>query len=78
MKTTVSVPVAVFREAERYARKAGKTRSHLYSEALRQYLLQHAPDAVTSAMDEALAKIEQRGDALAQAASSRMLRRESW
>jgi metal-responsive CopG/Arc/MetJ family transcriptional regulator len=78
MKTAVSVPDNVFKEAERYARKAGKTRSQLYSEALRQYLLHHAPDAVTQAMDEAIAMIDQREDTFAQAASRRMLRRESW
>ncbi len=78
MKTAISVPDEVFAEAERYARKMGKTRSQLYSDALRQYLLQRSPDAVTQAMNEVCEKVDQRQDGFVRAASRRMLRRESW
>jgi predicted transcriptional regulator len=78
MKTAVSVPDEVFREAEQYARRTGKTRSQVYSHALRQYLLQHAPDEVTRAWDEVCDKVDQREDAFAQKASRRLLRREAW
>lgn len=78
MKTAISVPDDVYRDAERYARKAGKTRSQLYSDAVRQYLLQHTPDAVTEAMNDACAKIDQSEDGFARAAAHRALRRESW
>jgi hypothetical protein len=77
MKTAISVPGKVFTEAERYARTMGKTRSQLYSDALRQYLLLHAPDAVTQAMNDVCEKCDQ-DDGFVRAASRRMLRRESW
>lgn len=78
MKTAVSVPDKVFTEAERYARKTGKTRSQLYSDALRHYLLHHAPDAVTQAMNDACAKLGEQDEGFVRAASRRMLRREQW
>ncbi len=78
MKTAISVPDEVFRDAEQYARKTGKTRSQLYSDALRLYLLQHAPDAVTEAMNDACNRLDQREDGFVRAASRHALRRESW
>ncbi len=78
MKTAISVPDDVFAEAERYARKTGKSRSQLYSEALRQYLLRHAPDAVTAAMNEVCAKVGQQDDEFLRAAGRRLLGREKW
>ena len=78
MKTAVSVPDLVFREAERYAQKTGKSRSQVYSDALRQYLLQHAPDAVTDSMNDACAKAQEPDDGFMRLAARRILRRESW
>jgi metal-responsive CopG/Arc/MetJ family transcriptional regulator len=34
MKTAVSIPDRIFREAERHARRSKKSRSQLYAEAL--------------------------------------------
>ena len=52
MKTAISLPDRVFREADRHARRTGKSRSQLYAEALAEYLARHAPDAVTDAMNQ--------------------------
>ena len=60
MKTAVSLPERVFREAERYAKRSRKSRSQLYAEALSEYLARHAPDEVTARMNEV---IEQLGNA---------------
>lgn len=80
MKTAVSVPDEVFREADRYARKTGKSRSELYSDALRLYLLRHAADAVTDAMNGVCDTLGARAqdDGFVRAASRRMIKRESW
>ena len=78
MKTAVSLPDEVFAEAEHYARKAGKTRSQLYGEALREYLLHHSPDAVTKAMNDACADLDQQEDGFLQTAARRILKRETW
>lgn len=47
MKTAISLPEKVFREAERFARRVRKTRSRLYAEDIAEYLARHAPDDVT-------------------------------
>lgn len=78
MKTAISVPEKVFRDAERYARKTGKTRSQLYSEAVEQYLLRHDEDAVTASINQVCEKVGQQDDGFVRAAAAHMLRRESW
>jgi metal-responsive CopG/Arc/MetJ family transcriptional regulator len=60
MKTAISLPDAVFRDAERHARRTRKSRSQLYAEAISEYLARHAPDEVTEDMN---AVIDQLGDA---------------
>jgi metal-responsive CopG/Arc/MetJ family transcriptional regulator len=51
MKTAISLPDRVYREAERHARRTRKSRSQLYAEALAEYLARHAPEEVTEAMN---------------------------
>ena len=51
MKTAVSLPEHVFKEAERFARRQKKSRSQLYAEALAEYLARHAPNDITEAMN---------------------------
>jgi len=60
MKTAVSLPDRVYREAERHARRTRKSRSQLYAEALSEYLARHAPDEVTDGMNVI---VDQLGDA---------------
>ncbi len=78
MKTAISVPDAVFREAERFARRARKSRSQLYTDAVREYLERHAPDAITEAMNRVWDQVAQGETAFAAAASSRLLGKETW
>lgn len=54
MKTAVSVPNDVFDKAERLARAAGRSRSEVYSAALREYVARHDPDEVTAAINRAM------------------------
>ena len=44
MKTAISIPDDVFERAERLARHTKKSRSQLFSEAVREYVARHAPD----------------------------------
>jgi metal-responsive CopG/Arc/MetJ family transcriptional regulator len=78
MKTAISLPDDVFREGERYAHKTGKTRSQLYGEALRHYLLQHTPDAITEAMNRTCDELNQAEGHFVTLAAKRMLKKESW
>jgi metal-responsive CopG/Arc/MetJ family transcriptional regulator len=52
MKTAVSIPDDVFEGAERLARRTKKTRSQLFSDAIKEYLARHAPEDVTDAWIE--------------------------
>lgn len=78
MKSAISIPDELFAQAERLARRSGKSRSQLYSEALRDYLARHAPDEVTEAMDRVVAEIQQPEDKFVSRASRRILERIEW
>ena len=51
MKTAVSVPDEVYLKAERLAKNAGRSRSEVYSTALREYVARHELDDVTDAVN---------------------------
>jgi metal-responsive CopG/Arc/MetJ family transcriptional regulator len=57
MKTAVSVPDDVYQRAERLAKRERRSRSEVYSAALREYVARHDPDEVTEALDEALTNV---------------------
>jgi len=79
MKTAVSLPDAVFRAAERHAKRARKSRSQLYAEALAEYLARHAPDEVTAAMDRVVERLGAAGpDPMLAAAARRVFDRVEW
>ena len=78
MKTAITVPDGLFRQAEQYARRVKKSRSHVYSEAVAEYLARRVPDAVIEAMNDACGRLGDEGDDFAVAASRRVLRRATW
>ena len=78
MKTAVSLPDDVFRAAERYARRAQKSRSQLYAEALAEYLARHAPDEVTEAMNQVVAQLKEPTEPFVTAAARRILKQREW
>jgi metal-responsive CopG/Arc/MetJ family transcriptional regulator len=57
MKTAISIPNELFDMAERLARRTRKSRSRLFSDALREYVARRSPDKITEAMDQALAEM---------------------
>jgi predicted transcriptional regulator len=82
MKTAVSIPDELFKGADRLARRTKKSRSRLFSDALREYLARHAADELTEAMDRVCAELgETPGetkDAFVSAAARRALERSEW
>jgi metal-responsive CopG/Arc/MetJ family transcriptional regulator len=78
MKTAVSIPDELFDVAERLARRTRKSRSRLFSDALREYVARRSPDKVTEAMDAALAEIGESNDPFVAAASRRRLEQSEW
>lgn len=78
MKTAVSLPDEVFDGAERLARRTKKSRSRLFSDALKEYIERHAPEEVTEAMNRACAEAGDLPDAFVSAAARRTLKRSEW
>jgi metal-responsive CopG/Arc/MetJ family transcriptional regulator len=78
MKTAVSIPGEVFQAAERLAKRTRKSRSQLFSDAVREYVARHAPDEVTEAMDRVCAQIGDSKDEFVSSAASRILERTEW
>ena len=78
MKTAVSIPDDVFEGAERLARRTKKSRSQLFSDAVREYVARHAPDDVTEAMDRVCAEAGQPRDNFISSAAHRVLERSEW
>ncbi len=80
MKTAISVPDDVFHQAERLAHRAGRSRSDVYSAALRDYVARHDPELVTQALDEAMSELgdDAAADDLVREASLRTLASAEW
>jgi len=79
MKTAVSVPDALFDQVDRLARRSNRSRSEVYSAALREYMARHAPDEVTEALDRVVADVgEQEAGSFAVEAARRTLGTAEW
>jgi predicted transcriptional regulator len=82
MKTAISIPNDLFDGAERLARRTRRSRSRLFSDALREYLARHAPDKITEGMDQALDEIGEgigeQEDPFVSSAASRTLEQTEW
>jgi metal-responsive CopG/Arc/MetJ family transcriptional regulator len=78
MKTAISLPDDVFKEAENYARRSRKSRSQLYAEALSEYLARHAPDEVTERMNSVCDRIGTEQESFISEAARRIMAKESW
>jgi metal-responsive CopG/Arc/MetJ family transcriptional regulator len=78
MKTAISLPDAIFEEAEQLARRLGKSRSELFRDALAEYLAKRDPDAITEALDRVAEAAGGGPDPFGQAASRRVLEGSEW
>lgn len=78
MKTAVSVPDDVFESAERLARRERRSRSEVYSAALREYVARHSPDEVTDAINRVVSDVGSEVDPFLEHAAARTLERTEW
>jgi predicted transcriptional regulator len=79
MKTAVSVPNDLFDKVDQLARRSHRSRSEVYSAALREYVARHAPDEITEALDRVVAEAGETGtDQLSAAAAVRTLESSEW
>ena len=78
MKIAVSIPDNVFAEAERLTSRLKKSRSRLYTEAIKEYLARHDPDAITQALNEVYEHESSELDPGLAAVSTSLLARVEW
>jgi metal-responsive CopG/Arc/MetJ family transcriptional regulator len=78
MKTAISLPERVFRDAERFARRVRKTRSKLYAEAIAEYLARHAPNDITESMNQVCDRIGVPVDKFQGKAARQILSKKTW
>jgi predicted transcriptional regulator len=78
MKTAISIPDDVFEEAEMLAARMKKSRSEVYSRAIREYVARHSADKVTEALDELLSAEGTEGDDFARVAARHTFERSEW
>lgn len=78
MKTAISLPDTLFREAERLARRTRKPRSKLYAEALSEYIARHSPDEITESLNQVITKVDGDDSRFVQQAAKSLVTREAW
>jgi antitoxin MazE6 len=78
MKTAVSIPDEVFEKAERFARRQRRSRSEVYSAALKEYIARHSPDEVTEAMNRVIEAVGEQPDPFVDEAARRLLEHTEW
>ena len=78
MKTAISVPNEVYEQAEALASQTGRSRSEIYSTALREYLARHDVAVVTQAVDIVIDGIGAEVDGFSVEAGRDRLRDVEW
>lgn len=73
MRTAVSIPDDVFEKVERFARRAKRSRSEVFTSALQEYIARHDPDEVTDAINRAVDEIGDQADEFVAGAARRVL-----
>ena len=78
MKTAVSVPDELFRQAESTARRLRVSRSQLYATAISEFLSRHQSDAVTERLNAVYANTRAEVDPALHRAQLNTLKKEDW
>lgn len=78
MKTAVSIPDDIFKEADELARRERRTRSDVYAAALREYLARHDESEITRKMNEVIDRVGAEVDPFVEEAARRILERVEW
>ena len=78
MKTAISIPDQIYRDAERLSRRLKKSRSQVYAEAVTEYVARHDPEAVTEAMNRVCEAVDTRPEPAISDAARRTLESVEW
>jgi len=77
MRIAVSIPDDLFGKVECLARRGRRSRSEVYSAALREYLARHSPEEVTEAINRVCEEVNQETDVV-NAAAFRIVEKVEW
>ena len=78
MKTAISLPDSVFKEAESLAQQLGLSRSELYTKALQTYLKKHNRDQILLKLNEVYGEQQAELDPAVAKMQFMSLPREDW
>ena len=78
MKIAISVPDDVFEDAEYLARRQGKTRSKLYSDAIAEYVGAYRTESITEQLNSVYENEKSKVNFSLEAAQYHVLEKEEW
>jgi len=78
MKTAISLPDELFRQADELASRLGIPRSRLYARLLAAYLETHAPSHITNALDAVYAGADSALDPTVATAQAAAIDEDEW
>jgi metal-responsive CopG/Arc/MetJ family transcriptional regulator len=78
MKTAVSLPDEIFRQAEATAKKLRISRSKLYASAISEYLDRHRAESVTERLNQVYSTQDSRLDPAFERAMLQTLAKDPW
>ncbi|HUG89350.1 MAG TPA: hypothetical protein VML55_00865 [Planctomycetaceae bacterium] len=78
MKTAISIPDAVFEQAETVARRLSMSRSELYTRAVQEFLEVHRHDAITQQLNEVYRDEDSSLDPVLAAMQATALEADEW
>jgi metal-responsive CopG/Arc/MetJ family transcriptional regulator len=78
MKVAVSIPDAVFAEAERLTKQLRTSRSEVYGRALSEFLGRHMPERVTELMNRVVAETGAESESFTKRAAHKVLENSEW
>ncbi|HEX5721082.1 MAG TPA: hypothetical protein VF179_33325 [Thermoanaerobaculia bacterium] len=76
MKITVSIPDAIFEEADQLAGRLGVSRSSLYASALQAFLETHRAEHITETLNRIYSQVDSSLDPVLAALQARALSRD--
>ena len=78
MKTAISLPDPLFRQAEAAARELNVSRSQFYANAIEEFLRRRKADSITAQMNAVCAQVDSSLDPALDRAQLEVLSRERW
>jgi len=80
MKTAISLPDALYGDAEKIAQSMGIPRSQLFAKALEEFIIHHKKETITERLNAVYKNIDQNGDVLNASVESmrRLTKDDAW